>query len=324
MCIYNYIANSLLYRQLEPLFGADGVREVWSQMIAFARVVIGLTLFTLIITIDIALVSADEVLLLGRVRDDLGQPLDVIHIRVQSDSKQLLERTIDLKPRGEVHISIEPVDQQQIYCYISAAGFESAKVSAIVQGRRALLGTVELKRYIELGPITTLELANGQSSYIDFWITSRTSRSLKIQQVIVTAQEPRNTSCFESAPRLAFHFERIVTAGAPNAKSKEQELAAFFKIRPESEVTPSIGFRASGTVFRDQCGSSIVKLTVPYSFALEKKDQNNPKKIRIEIPLQIEITGTGTFRPDWRNASVHLMLAEGEIISVESRRKLKH
>lgn len=288
------------------------------MVLILARATTKALLFATVLMLNAAFAFADDVILTGHVRDHQGRPLDVVRIALDSAGRRILERTIELKPGGEVQLNVGPVDQRELRCEIFAAGFEPAKISTVVQEQQALLGIVELKPYVELGPVSILETSQGKSAFLDFWITSRRSQSLMIKQVVVSAEEePRNDACFESMPRLTLSFDSIAVAGNPTGQVEDRELKASLQVRSGSETEPASGFRVRGSLHRDQCGTSVLKLTAPYSFALESQDQDKPRKVRLEVPLQFEVKGAGTVRPNWYNASIHLLLEGGDTISAQ-------
>jgi hypothetical protein len=167
-------------------------------------------------------VFSPDVILSGQVIDYDGKPLDAVHIKVEASDGVILDRVLELKPGGEVSVSLGAVKQDLVRCYISANGFETAQITAVVQGDRALLGKVKLKRYIDLGPIEVLRVADGQVVYLDFWITSQTLQPLIIRQVGIKGEKPRQGLCFENTPRISFQFKNIEVKGNSNNPGKHK------------------------------------------------------------------------------------------------------
>lgn len=263
-------------------------------------------------------VDSSNIILSGRVVDQYGKPLDIIRIKVEASDKVLLEMTLDLQPGGALSIGLGAVGQGTLRCHISAAGFETAQITALVQGEQALLGIVKLKRYLDLGPIEVLRVADGSAVYLDFWITSQTPRPLIIKQVILSSEEARQGPCFDSTPRISFNFRNIEVEGNSKSKNDYRKLRVSLLVHPERKNDLERTFRVEGSFHRDPCGPSVIKLIAPYSFSLETGNQNQPIKIRITVPFQFKLNRVGIIRPNWEQASIHITLNNGETISAKA------
>ena len=286
-----------------------------------ARLTPLLSLVVAAMTLNVSSIFANDVILSGFVLDQGGNPLDVIRVAVETAGRQLLERTVELKPGGEVSMGIGSLEQDHLRCKIFAEGFDPTQITVVVREGRAHFGTVQLKRYVELGPLSILEPAYGGFLYLDFWITSHSSQPLTIKQVVLSAEEPVHGPCFEAAPRLAMRFEPIAFYTAPKGQHSDQELRAILQILPESKLEPVNTIRVAGSFHRDPCGPSVIKLLAPFSFTLETVDKNQPRKLRVEVPLQFKIGGESIIRPNWHDASLHIVLENGDTINVQAGRR---
>lgn len=195
------------------------------------------------------------------------------------------------------------------------------QITAVVQGTSALLGTVKLRRYVDIGLAQILEYADGHYVDLDFWITSHTARSIIVQQVIVSAPGPKNSPCAAPAPLITFHFDSIALPEAHPKKSGEEELTAVLRVRQEGSSESQQAYHVAGSYRYDPCGPTIVKVAIPYSFTLDRADQNQPRRIRIELPTAIQIKGSGAVWPDWHNASLRTVLEGGETINATTQTK---
>jgi hypothetical protein len=291
------------------------VKKMHNGMFAIMSILVVFT-HTPIITIALSV----GVMLSGQVTDYDGKPLDVIHIKVEASDGVVYDRVLDLKPGGMVSVSLGEVKQDSVRCYISSDGFEPTEITAVVQGNHALLGTVKLKRYLDLGPIEVLKAADGQGVYLDFWITSKSSRPHIIRQVGIKGEEVRQGPCFDSIPRISFHFKNIGVSGNSKNTGKPLKLIVSVLVEPEGKKGAEGVIQVEGTFHRDQCGPSVVTLVAPYSFSIESGERDKPIKLRITVPRQLRLRGVGTVRPDWNHALIFITLDNGETISAEAGR----
>jgi hypothetical protein len=262
-----------------------------------------------------------NVILSGKVTDYAGKPLDVVRIRVEDSNGVGLDRILELKPVGMLNVGLGDVSDDIVRCYISADGFESAQITAPVQGDRALLNTVKLKRFIELETVGILPGAADQFVYLDFWITSRTLRPLIIKEVGVKGEERKQGPCFDAGPRISFQFKNIeVEDNSSKVDKKHKTLKLTVVVHRDGAKDQERSFKVFGTFDHERCGPSIVGLAARYSFSIDSEDQNKPIKLRIVVPSRFRIKGFGFVRPDWEHGSIFLTLANGERVSAEVTR----
>jgi hypothetical protein len=268
-----------------------------------------------------ARLSAKDLTLSGRVLDDRGGPVQFVHLSIESNGKRVFDQEVQLSANGDLRVTAESAEADLLRCSIGAPGFEQKQITAVVQGNRALLGTVMLRRYLEIGLAKVLDYADGQHVNVDFWVTSHTKRSLIVQGIVVSAPGPKNSPCAAPAPLLTLQFDSIAIPDFQPHITAEKPIAATLHIRQDSLAESPHAYRVAGSYRYDPCGPTTLKVAVPYSFTLDAADQDSPRRIRLELPLKISVGHSDVVRPEWRNASLRVVLDGGETIDARSESK---
>jgi hypothetical protein len=212
--------------------------------------------------------SAKDITVSGRVVDNGGRPIPFVHLSIESNGKRVFDNEVQLSTNGALQVTAASPEADLLRCSIGAPGFEQKQITAIVQGDRALLGTVNLQQYLEIGIAKVLEYADGQHADVDFWVTGHTTRSLIIQGIVLSAPGPKNSPCAAPAPLLTLQFDSIAIADLQPHIAGERPISAILHIRQESFAESPHAYRVLGSYRNDPCGPTTLKVAIPYSFTL--------------------------------------------------------
>jgi len=256
--------------------------------------------------------AAEEVVVFGRALDERGAPVRKVIIKSASEETTPWEYVADTTSTGHFKFGINSAKADTIHCIISAEGFNAANATAVVRGSEAQMGTVRLKRYVELGPFTLLTTTDSKV-YVDFVLTSRVP-TLRIDRLIVTAEDTNERPCFLNPPGMTFSIERIFLDPLGQRQGQDRHLQAILAVRGDTDhVEPR--FVVKGTFRSDQCGRGIVRIVAPYSVTTTSQDKDQPRRIRIVVPSTFTIRDVGVIRPNWAEASFQLQTERGDLIT---------
>jgi hypothetical protein len=281
-----------------------------------AFIVLALLPFGLFPTFEPVFLCAADTVLTGRVLDSRSQPLEVVHIAVFEDGQLLVEQNLELGSGGLLNLTLPSVKADQLSCQIKAPGFGTATGLAIVRGGQAQLGTIRLQPILEFGPVSVLESASDGNAVIDFWMTSRVPRTLQVRELRISAEEPPRGPCFESAPLLTLSFSQLATTNVSPAAG-EKQLRAVITVQPKGAEASAGSFRVEGLLRRNPCGPTLVRLTAPYSFAIEASEKGHPLKLRVEVPLELRLDRNTKVEPKWGRVLVQVVLDNGDIVATQ-------
>ncbi len=251
-----------------------------------------------------AQIAAPGLVVTGVVRGDGGQKLGAAHLHIDDSGSTALDRVIELSEDGAFSLHIGSTRSPKVTCTLSASGYESQRITAVINETGVIsLGVVRLPSIVELNNVS---VALGEDNYflIDFWIVSHVDRPLTFASVSIAGLYKTRAPCFDSDPILTMRFtlNSTRTIQSANAGSFPAVLHVISESAGQPRIQPPLV--VEGAIERESCGPVLVRLTTPYSFVLAKEDRDVPRKFRLEVPMDITVSGYGKVSPDWKHAVI--------------------
>ena len=230
-------------------------------------------------------------------------------------------RTAAADLQGNVSLTLDNVQDANIYCTFSAPGYAPYDLTGVPNRGQVAFAAITLVPLLTVsaGPLSVLRSADRKYTVLDTLIHNESGRAIQVTELHLNGTARVQTSCLDPRPSIIYRVKdnlRVLrnnrvaddagaTIESPNSNEKN---TGYWKDEAEVNV--------SGSIERQGCNQARITLTFPYAFSI---DAAETPKIRVAVPEVLhEVAQTESQSLDlseWERVDLTFVLGDGSHIS---------